>query len=663
MPESGDLPHQPRNNGSRSQNNGAKSGGRPHPPTTPLRSGADQPKPANSQAVRAKAGRSREHPSRRDRQSDRPNPLSWLLGQRPQRDEKPATRSRRKEGLSETAKPSGRNVNATRLANAAEDRQPGLTAEPARRQTGTPRRRDSTQSPDLTPRSTFGQRIGQEGRRSTAGKMPRTASGRDASRPDPSLAPTQLSRPSGLSEWTNRRRARASRDATVLQSEQPTRLQGREPERLGGRRERRTRTPATPMLGNRNQRVPESEKVTAFRSRSEIRSPRKEPTPPPQPRSPGVFAAMYAARMVILSIGVSVLAGTLLSVWDPASRPPAAASSQVSKASAAGGAAQAAANPAAQMPNLGQEIGVLKTALQTLVTQTTAQNAQFGPGVFLLDMDTNGYVDVNGGNTIAAASTIKIPVLIAFFQDVDAGKIRLDEMLTMRKELIGSGSGEFQYLPPNSQFSALEVATKMITISDNTATNMLIARLGGIGAVNQRMQSWGLTTTKIHNLLPDLEGTNLTTPKDLALLMARVSQGELVSMRSRDRLLDIMRKTVTDSLLPQGLGEGATIAHKTGDIGTVIGDAGLIDLPNGKRYAIGVLVKRPFNNYQAGELIRQISRTTYQHFSQPQGIPKSPTSTSPAAPRAGTEDPHTPAGMPVDPGSTAQLQDTEEESQ
>lgn len=268
----------------------------------------------------------------------------------------------------------------------------------------------------------------------------------------------------------------------------------------------------------------------------------------------------------------------------------------------------------------------VKQSVQKLMAATTGLT----PGMFFLNLDTGAYLDLAGPASFSAASTIKIPVLVAFFQDVDANKIRLDESLVMRPELIGSGAGEMQYKPPGSRFSALETATKMITISDNTATNMLIDRLGGAAALNQRFKSWGLTTTVIRNPLPDLEGTNTTSPKDLAMLMTLVSQGDLVSMRSRDRLLDIMRRTKTNTLLPQGLGPGATIAHKTGDIGSVVGDAGLIDMPNGQRYVAAVMVKRPHNNAQAKELIRQISRQVYTHLSQPspnlQTAPVSPVS-------------------------------------
>ncbi len=347
----------------------------------------------------------------------------------------------------------------------------------------------------------------------------------------------------------------------------------------------------------------------------------------PLPRS--ISPLLYGTRLLIVGIGIGVIAGTLLSTWNPASRVTAGSSQTAITAKSLSGGQQAA-NPKLNAPpmplKLGSEITTLKSQVQALASSNTG----LAPGVFLIDLDSNNYVNLNGTAVFPAASTIKVPVLVAFFQDVDAGKIRLDEQLEMRPELIGSGSGDMQYQPPGTKYSALETAFKMITISDNTATNMLIARLGGAAALNQRFQSWGLTATAIQNPLPDLQGTNTTSPRDLANLMAWVNQGDLVSMRSRDRMLDIMRKTVTDSLLPRGLGEGATIAHKTGDIGTLIGDVGLVDMPSGKRYVIAALVKRPFNDEQGSELIRRISQVTYRALAQPTATNPSTGTTNPA---------------------------------
>lgn len=366
-----------------------------------------------------------------------------------------------------------------------------------------------------------------------------------------------------------------------------------------------------------------SEKSRTARSSSSRQSERRQ-----QSR---ITPFLYVIRLLILGVGIAALSGTLLAVLDPTSRiTTAPATGQKIQPELASDALVVQASAL----KLSQEILPLKTVVQ----QLAAKNANLLPGVFFVDLDNGSYLDVNGDLTFAAASMIKFPLLVAFFQEVDAGKIRLDEQLILKKELIGGGSGEMQYKTPGTKFTALETATKMITISDNTATNLLIARLGGIESVNKRFQSWGLMATQIRNPLPDLPGTNTTSPRDLANLMALVDEGKLLKLKSRDRLLDIMQRTVTATLLPRGLGAGATIAHKTGDIGKLVGDVGLVDMPNGKRYIAVAMVRRPHNDGRAQELIRQISRAAYQQLNKPsvsQIMPTTPFITT--TPRGGTE--------------------------
>ncbi|MEH2321663.1 serine hydrolase [Nostoc sp.] len=336
---------------------------------------------------------------------------------------------------------------------------------------------------------------------------------------------------------------------------------------------------------------------------------------------------LYIVRLLIVGVGMGAIVGTVLSVLDPANRISTNSTPQ-SNSNLVRSQPQPTQTPPAAVSSLylSQEIIPLKNAVQNLADS----NPNLTAGVFLIDLDTGNYVDVNGSTSFPAASTIKLPVLIAFFQDVDAGKIRLDEMLTMQQDMVAGGSGTLQYKPAGTKYAALEVATQMITISDNTATNMLIARLGGIDALNQRFRTWGLTNTIIRNQLPDLQGTNTTSSRELGNLMAIVSQGNLVSMPSRDLMLDILRRTQKDTLLPSGLGTGARIYHKTGDIGTMLADAGLIVVPTGKRYIAAVMVQRPNNDPRAEKLISSISRAAYQEFSQNAVTPNSTTSTIPA---------------------------------
>ncbi|MBV8884614.1 MAG: serine hydrolase, partial [Chroococcidiopsidaceae cyanobacterium CP_BM_RX_35] len=272
--------------------------------------------------------------------------------------------------------------------------------------------------------------------------------------------------------------------------------------------------------------------------------------------------------------------------------------------------------------------GTKMTWPQQQVASLMTRYKSLHSGMFFLDLDTGNYLDINGGRVFPAASTIKLPILIAFFQDVDAGKVQLNESLVMRPGLMTHGSGTMQYRKPWTKFSALETVTKMITISDNTATNMIIHRLGGAARLNQRFRSWGLRHTVIHHLLGDFSGTNTTSPKDLVRLLALLVNQKLISSDSQEQVLDLLQRTTVRTLLPAGLGKGAVIANKTGDIGFLIGDAGIITLPNGKRYLAGIFVRRPYDDPRGRNFIRQVSQLMYNYLDQP--LPLYPVSTPPS---------------------------------
>ncbi|MFN6469498.1 MAG: serine hydrolase [Nostoc sp. SerVER01] len=260
--------------------------------------------------------------------------------------------------------------------------------------------------------------------------------------------------------------------------------------------------------------------------------------------------------------------------------------------------------------NLGQEMVGITSQIRTLLASYKTLN----PGIFFLDLDTGNYIDINGEKRFAAASTIKFPLLVALFQEIDAGRIKLTDKLVMRRDLRVGESGTMQYKPIGTKFSVLETATLMMTISDNTATNLVLDRLGGTAKVNQRFRSWGLQNTAMQNLLPDIPGKNTTSSKDLVRLAALVSNNRLLSPNSRNQVLGIMRRVKTNSLLPAGIGQGATIAHKTGTLRFIIGDAGIIQMPNGKSYLAGVLVQRPNHDPRAGDFVREVSRRVYNYL-------------------------------------------------
>ena len=320
---------------------------------------------------------------------------------------------------------------------------------------------------------------------------------------------------------------------------------------------------------------------------------------------------VYATRLLILGVGIAVICGTMLSVVNGVSRASTVAAEEETTAGQKNPADSASAAAAPEVLQLRQELGALETQVQVLATENPTLTA----GIFLVDLDTGSYLNFNGDTAFASASTIKVPILVAFFQAVEDGKVQLDQMLTLKPEHIVGGSGEMQDDAPGKKYSALEVAKKMIVVSDNTATNMMIELLGGAEVLNQQFANWGLRATVIRNNLPDLEGSNTTSPQDLINIIAQIDRGNLVSVKSRDRILQIMRQTKNDSLLPKGLGEGSVIAHKTGNINTMLADAGMVDLPNGKRYLVAVMVKHPPETEKPAQtLIRDISRMSYRYL-------------------------------------------------
>jgi len=328
---------------------------------------------------------------------------------------------------------------------------------------------------------------------------------------------------------------------------------------------------------------------------------------PPQPKSSFLpklpKPLIYGIRLLIIGLGVAAIAGTVLSVLTPADE-------QVANGTAAEtqSAVTAAVVTNDDVITQTQELTALKTSLvelQELIPELT-------PTVYMFDLDTGNYVDIAGNASIPAASTIKLPVLVAFFKAVDDGRITVDQAMAIQSSQIVGGSGDMQTQPPGTRYTALEVATQMIINSDNTATNMMIDLLGGAAVLNQQFADWGLGVTVINNPLPDLEGTNTTSAQDLVRMFAHLHKGEIVSLRSRDRIFNILQRTYNKRLLAAGVSETTVSYNKTGDIGEVLADVALMDLSNGKRYAIATLVQRPNNDGRARELIRRISQTVYQ---------------------------------------------------
>jgi beta-lactamase class A len=321
-------------------------------------------------------------------------------------------------------------------------------------------------------------------------------------------------------------------------------------------------------------------------------------------------------RLMICGLGLNAIIGTTISVINP---PHQIITKKV--APVPGPREIASLKLTKPSPKLSQQ---LQTKLLQTNSSSTAKKSELDASYIFVEIDSGEYSEMGSDRVLPAASTIKLPILIALFQDVDAQKIKLTEQLTISDRTIAGGSGDLRNKKPGSQVSVIVAATKMMTISDNTATNILIDRLGGKAALNQRFRTWGLKVTTINQPLPDLAGTNTTTAKELTRSILAIERGKIVSEFSRAQMIKMMSNTLRNTMLPKGLGVGAKIAHKTGDIGTLVADVGSIKSSSGKNYLAAVLVTRPHNSPAGPELIRQMSKIVYDYFEPPSTPNQSP---------------------------------------
>lgn len=319
-----------------------------------------------------------------------------------------------------------------------------------------------------------------------------------------------------------------------------------------------------------------------------------------------------------MGVGLGVLAGTGLRLLAPRL----AEGTLPSFGQLAEPPRQQALAPGSFQPK--QELTTLSQRWQ----QLAAAQKDLKATAFLLVLDDGRFAQLAPDQPMPAASSIKTPILVVALEDLDAGKLSWNAPLQLTQELVGGGAGWMATRPLGTRFPFHEAATEMIRVSDNSATNLVIQKLGGKAAVNSRFQAMGLSATVLNNWLPDLDGTNTTSARDLARAIAVVDTGETLSPRARDHFREIMATSRTDTLIPQGLLQGLgknaeqpdpellslgiSALNKTGDIGTAYADAALIQLPDGKRAVAAFMVTGPFNDPRSGDLIRAMSGAVSQ---------------------------------------------------
>jgi len=237
-------------------------------------------------------------------------------------------------------------------------------------------------------------------------------------------------------------------------------------------------------------------------------------------------------------------------------------------------------------------------------------------GVAVADLNSGERFGVNDGLVFPQGSAIKIPILLELFRRADAGDLRLTERLTLRASDFTGGSGLLGYFSDGgSEFSLHDLAIPMIVLSDNTATNMLIDRLG-MERITQTLTDLGAPQTRLRRKMirpeESLKGNeNVSTPREAVDLMVRLARCELPmsaeSCAEVTRILEIPKSGAFRQPIPGSV----PVAWKPGGIEGVATAWAYVRLP-GRPYAISIMV-----NYGADDMdatLRDISAATYRYF-------------------------------------------------
>ena len=216
-------------------------------------------------------------------------------------------------------------------------------------------------------------------------------------------------------------------------------------------------------------------------------------------------------------------------------------------------------------------------------------------GYTVHNLDTGERLERRGDETFPTASLIKVSVLVTVYDLVEKGTLGLDDPLTVLKIDKVGGSGLLQFMHDNSTITVHDAAWLMTTISDNTATNLLLDRII-IRRVWDKMEKLGLMHTKVHSksflrsasVAVDSSvkfGLGVTTPNEMARLFALLAEGKAVSPKADSAMLDILAHNENFEKL-QRFVLGLRVPHKTGETDQVRTECGLFPLQSRVAYCV-----------------------------------------------------------------------------
>jgi beta-lactamase class A len=238
-------------------------------------------------------------------------------------------------------------------------------------------------------------------------------------------------------------------------------------------------------------------------------------------------------------------------------------------------------------------------------------------GIAIEDLKTGDHFFLHENEVFAQASSIKIAVLANLYLQAQQGKLKLTDLYTVKASDLVPDSDIMGGLTPGvTRVTLRDLATMMVAVSDNSATNVLIDRVG-MDRVNAMLDSLGLAHTRLRRKMMDLEAAkqgreNISTPREMMTLLEAIYRGKLLNQESTADFFKVL-STNKDSWIPRDLPGDVKVANKPGSLEAVRNDSGIVFV-EGRPYVICVMTAFLSNERDGEEAISKISLAAWRMF-------------------------------------------------
>jgi beta-lactamase class A len=228
------------------------------------------------------------------------------------------------------------------------------------------------------------------------------------------------------------------------------------------------------------------------------------------------------------------------------------------------------------------------------------------------------------------ASLCKLPIMVEAYFQIKEGKVNKDQLLNLTKEDMVPGSGILtSHFSPGTQISLRDAIRLMIRYSDNTATNLVLDRIG-IRNVNDRMKSLGFPESQVHSKVfkrstssVDLKrseqyGLGSTTANDMVQLLEKLHNKKVIDPATDQIMIEHLLTCDDEDKFPRFLPKGFKIAHKTGSVSDAKTDAGIVYFKSGTLFLCVLTNKNKDNTYAFNNLgdrfCADVAKLVYDHL-------------------------------------------------